>query len=154
MEVSHTDRQTFRHIHRQDIPIIKSPRRTLIMYHIFQIVLISNTNNLSIRFIFILLFMVATTALSQKYFNLYPRIPERLELFPGLTYARTLETHLQRWVGPTQKLIPKCYSKKLNGAYNFYFQNFIFMEDIVKIINRLVTPGLIYVSRKCSIEVK
>ena len=29
--------------------------------------------------------MVATTALSQKFFDLYPRIPERLELFPGLT---------------------------------------------------------------------
>ena len=28
--------------------------------------------------------MVATTALSQKFFDLYPRIPERLELFPGL----------------------------------------------------------------------
>ena len=28
--------------------------------------------------------MVASTALSQKFFDLYPRIPERLELFPGL----------------------------------------------------------------------
>ena len=28
--------------------------------------------------------MVATTALSQKFFDMYPRIPERLELFPGL----------------------------------------------------------------------
>ena len=28
--------------------------------------------------------MVAITALSQKFFDPYPRIPERLELFPGL----------------------------------------------------------------------
>ena len=42
--------------------------------------------NLSIKLIFILNFMVANTALSQKFFDLYPRIPERLELFPGLDW--------------------------------------------------------------------
>ena len=34
--------------------------------------------------------MVATTALSQKFFDLYPRIPERLELFPGLLNRVTI----------------------------------------------------------------
>ena len=48
-------------------------------------------SKLSIKFTFILLFMVATTALSQKFFDLYPRIPERLELFPGLDIV------FQRW---------------------------------------------------------
>ena len=33
---------------------------------------------------FYIVLMVAITALSQKFFDPYPRIPERLELFPGL----------------------------------------------------------------------
>ena len=32
----------------------------------------------------LILLMVAITTLSQKFFDPYPRIPERLELFPGL----------------------------------------------------------------------
>ena len=45
------------------------------------------SKKLSIKFTFILLFMVGTNALSEKFFDLYPRIPERLELFPGLLSA-------------------------------------------------------------------
>ena len=35
--------------------------------------------------------MVAITALSQNFFDLYPRIPERLELFPGLVIYMALK---------------------------------------------------------------
>ena len=57
--------------------------------------LLSQLKKLIIRFIFILLFMVATTALSQKFFDLYPRIPERQELFPGLG---DIVTHMENTV--------------------------------------------------------
>ena len=47
---------------------------------------------------FYIVFMVAITALSQKFFDPYPRIPERLELFPGL-FSRFIFINSDIWFG-------------------------------------------------------
>ena len=72
--------------------------------------------------------MILTTALSQKFFYLHPRIPERLESFPGLKQPYLVRQRFLREADSFSEATSHCEAPKLMRQPDLHCNSIIVSE--------------------------